>query len=170
MEIIEFIDNINSSLETSFMFRAFKFILGFYLIIMTVAIVLMLWKLIKLGYFILLQTGQEFPLTKGKMQESWEESQGRLRADDPDEWKAAVLEVANMLSELLGIVGYKGETLGERLDNMLPNQLENLEQVKEANKIKNKIVQDETFAITQEEARQTAEVFGESLRYFEAIN
>lgn len=170
MEIIEFIDNINNMLETSFMFRAFKFILGFYLIIIAITVGLMLWRLVKVGYFILLQTGQEFPLTKGKMQESWEESQERLKTSDPDEWKAAVLEVANMLGEILRIVGYKGETLGERLNNMLPNQLENLEQAKEANKIKNKIVQDEAFTITREEARQVTEAFGESLRYFEAIN
>ncbi len=170
MEIIEFINNINNDLESSYIFLTFRFILGFYLIIMAIAIVLMMWRLIKLGFFILLQTGQEFPSTKGKMQESWEESQERLKVGDPDEWKAAVLEVANTLNEILGIVGYKGETLGERLDNMLSNQLENLEQVKEANKIKNKIVQDESFSLTREEARETMEVFGESLRYFEAIN
>jgi len=169
MEIIEAMDNFNNILETSFLFRAFKFMLGTYLIILAVTIGLMLWRLLNVGYFTILQTGQEFPLVKGKMQEEWEESQERLKTDMPNEWKAAVLEVANMLNEILGIVGYPGTTLGERLDNLLPNQLENLQQAKEANKIKNKIVQDEGFTISNEEARQTVEVFAESLRYFEAI-
>ncbi|MEA2007096.1 MAG: hypothetical protein U9O20_02965 [Patescibacteria group bacterium] len=169
MEIIEAMDNFNNVLETSFLFRGFKFMLGTYLIVLIVTIGLMLWRLLNVGYFTILQTGQEFPLVKGKMQEEWEDSQERLKTDMPNEWKAAVLEVANMLNEILGIVGYSGENLGERLDNLLPNQLENLEQVKEANKIKNRIVQDESFSMTNEEAQQTVEVFAESLRYFEAI-
>lgn len=170
MEILNYLETFNNALERSFLFRGFKFVLGFYLILMTVTIGLMLWRLVKMGYFIVLQTGQEYPLVKGKMQERWEEVQKWLGGENPDEWNAAVLEIARMLNEVLGIVGYAGEALGEKLDVMLPNQLENLAQAKEANKVKNKIVNNPNFKLTKEEAKQTVEVFADSLKYFEAIS
>ena len=169
MEVIEFIENFNKTLEQSFLFRSLKFVLGFYLIIMATAIALMVWRLVRFDYFVILQAGEEVARTKGKMSKRWDETRARLESDDPNEWKAAVLEAAGMLNEVLGIVGYEGATLGEKLENLLPNQLDNLDEAKEANKIKNQIVQDEQFQMTREEAQQTADVFAESLRFFEAI-
>lgn len=170
MEILNYLETFNNVLERSFLFRGFKAVLAFYLILMTITIALIIWRLMRAGYFIVLQTGQEYPLVKGKMQERWEEAQQWMEGNNPDEWNAAVLETARMLNEILGIVGYKGETLGEKLETMLPNQLENLEQAKEANKVKNKIVNNPNFKLSKEEVKQTVEVFADSLKYFEAIS
>ena len=170
MQILEYLDRFNDALEQSFLFRGFKFILGFYLVLMAVTVALILRRMVKTGYYTVWKTGQSFPIVKGKMQERWEEIEEWLKGNDPDEWNAAVLEAARILNEILGTVGYKGTNLGDRLDLMLPNQLENLEQAKEANKVKNKIVNNSRFKLTREEAQQTVDVFAESLRYFEAIS
>ena len=62
MEILQFLEKMNDTLEKSLGFRAFKIILGFYLIIMVIAIILMIYRLAtKLGYFVVLQHGQEVP-------------------------------------------------------------------------------------------------------------
>ena len=170
MEILEYLEKANNVLEVSFIFRGFKFVLGFYLILMAITISLMVWRMVKIGYLTLLRTGQEFPVVKGKMQQRWEEVQEWLRSNDPAQWNAAVLESATILNEILGTIGYAGQNLGEKLDVLLPNQMDNLEQAKEANKVKNKIVNDPDFRLKQQEAEQIVEVFAESLRYFEAIS
>lgn len=170
MEILQFLERMNETLEKSLGFRAFKMILAFYLIIMAIAITLMIYRLAtKLGYFVVLQHGQEVPTAKGKMQLRWEETAERIESQNPDEWKAAILESANMLNEVLGIIGYEGTLLGEKLEGMLPSQLENLEEVKEANKVKNRIVNDEDFVISQLEAQKIVNTFANALRFLEAI-
>jgi hypothetical protein len=170
MEILEYLEKMNDALEKSLGFRAFKMILAFYLIIMVIAIILMIYRLAtKLGYFVVLQHGQEVPTAKGKMQLRWDETRERIESQNPNEWKAAILESANMLNEVLGIIGYEGALLGEKLEGILPSQLENLEEVKEANRVKNRIVNDEDFVISQLEAQKIVDTFANSLRFLEAI-
>lgn len=170
MDILEFLEKMNDTLEKSLGFKAFKMVLGFYLIMMAVAIALMIYRLAtKLSYFVVLQHGQELPTAKGKMQLRWDETKERIEGQNPNEWKAAILESANMLNEVLGIVGYEGGALGEKLEGMLPSQLENLEEVMEANKVKNRIVNDEDFSISQLDARKVVDTFANALRFLEAI-
>jgi len=169
MFILESLNNFNVYLNQFAVFRGFKFLLGFWLILLTVTSILILYRLVKIGYFTILTTGQEFPVTKGKMQIRWEEAKKRLEGTNPNDWKASVLDTASMLFDILDTIGYEGENLGEKLDGMLPAQLDNIDGLKEANKIKNQIVADPKFQMTKEEARQTVEVFAEALRSIEAI-
>ncbi len=168
MEFIEIMEKTRALLERSFFFKTTRFVIGLYLIIMVVVIIGVLYRIGKI-YWVILFTGQEFPVTKGRMQKKWEKIKGYLETDNPSQWKAAVLEVSKMLYEILDIVGYEGKTLGEKLATMLPSQLENLEEVKEANLIRNKIVKDEKFELSKEEAHQVVNVFARALKFFEAI-
>lgn len=169
MEIIEFLEQMNIFLEQSFIFRTVKFLLAFYMIIMVLAIIGIIFRLWR-HYWVVLVTGQEFPkVSKGQFQKRWDKLEERIQSDNPNNWKAAILESAQMLDEVLKIIQYPGENLGERLSGMLPSQLDNLEQVKEANKIKNRIIQDDSYEITKEEAQKIVEIFGNSLRFFEAV-
>jgi hypothetical protein len=169
-QIIQYLDQAGDFLNQSFIFRGLKFVLAFYLIVMTIASILIIIRLVKFQYLKVLLYGQETPVTTGKMQKRWNKLEDRLDSPDPNQWKAAVLEAATMLSEILGIIGYEGKTLGERLSQLQPAQLENLEQVKEANQIKNKIVQDSHFNLSKEDAERVVEVFGEALEFYEAVN
>jgi len=167
--IINYLEQANAFLERSFLFRGFKFMLAFYLILMTVTIGLLLYRLVKHNYWKVLMSGSELPSAKGRMQLCWERSVKRLETDEPNKWKAAILELASMLNEVLGIIGYEGNLLGEKLENVKPYQLENVTEVVEANKIKNLIVQDDDFEISKEEAKRIADVFARALRLLEAI-
>lgn len=167
--IISYLGQANAFLERSFLFRGFKFMLAFYLILMVVTIGLLLYRLVKYNYWKVLVSGSELPSAKGRMQLCWEKSVERLETDEPNKWKAAILELASMLNEVLGIIGYEGNLLGEKLENVQPYQLENVAEVVEANKIKNLIVQDDDFEISKEEAKRIADVFARALRLLEAI-
>ncbi|MBT3355910.1 hypothetical protein HN784_00720 [bacterium] len=167
--LISYLEQGNAFLEKSYLFRGFKFILAFYLILMAVAMILMLYRLVKYDYWKVLMSGSELPNVKGRMQLTWEKSVERLESSNPNKWKAAILELSSMLNEILGIVGYEGVLLGERLEHIQTHQLENIAEVIEANKVKNLIVQDDEFVLTKEEAKRVAEVFGRALRLLEAI-
>jgi CRISPR/Cas system CSM-associated protein Csm2 small subunit len=117
-----------------------------------------------------LATGGDYKIYPGKFQKRWNNVRRRITGENSNEWKAAVLEASQMLSEVLKSVGYPGDNLGEKLESMLPEQLDNLEDAKKANKIKNKIVKDENYELSQEEAKEAVDIFGESLSFFEAVD
>lgn len=168
-DLIFYLEKANNFLERSYLFRGYKFMLAFYLVVIVVTMALMLYQLVKYDYWTVLLSGSGIPSAKGKMQVLWEQSVKRLESDNPNKWKAAILELSSMLNEVLGIIGYEGILLGEKLENVKSYQLENLTEVIEANKVKNVIVQDDNFELTKEEANRIAEVFARSLRLLEAI-
>lgn len=170
MEIVEVLEKMNSFLEQSFIFRSIKALLGFYVIVIVLVLLGVLFRIGK-TYWVVLVAGQEFPnVTKGKFQKRWDRVQELIMAEDSRNFKIAILESAQMLDEILKISQYSGDTLGDKLNGMIDVQLRNLEQVKEANKIKNKVVQDGGFDVSKEEARKIVEIFGDSLRFFEVID
>lgn len=170
MEIIEALEQMNSFLEQSFIFRSVKVLLGFYMIVIVLVLIGILFRTGK-GYWVVLMSGQEFPnVTRGKFQKRWDEIMTLINSGDSKSWKIAILESAQMLDEVLKTTQHSGETLGEKLNGMVEVQLRNLEEVKQANKIKNRIVQEDAFDISQEEAKKIVEIFGDSLRFFELVD
>lgn len=173
MEIADVLKSFNDFLNQSLWFRAFKFVLGFYLIIMLATIILIFFRMIKRhSYLKLLFSGQEFENIKPEFfQSRWEKINNLLKGDNENEWKAAVLETSTMLDEVLKTIGYKdGNTLGQRLQNMAPEQLSNLEEVKKANDVKNEIVRNSGYKLSKKEAEELVDAFGEALKFFEAVS
>ena len=170
MEIIEALEKFNSFLNQSFIFRSVKALLAFYMIVIVLVLLGILYRTGR-SYWTVLMAGQEFPsMTKGKFQKRWEDILALINSTDSRNWKIAILESAQMLDEVLKTTKHPGDTLGERLNGLVESQLKNLEEVKQANKIKNKIVQEEGFDISQEEAMKIIGIFGDSLRFFELID
>jgi len=172
MEFLAMLDDFNNFLGQFFWFKALKFILGFYLIIMILTIALALTRMIKrYAYLNTLLEGQEFKNIKsGVFQTRWDNVMNLIGTEDPDSWKAAVLESSVMLNEVLEIIGYEGETLGRKLSKLMPEQLEDLETIKKANEAKNEIVRNSEYKITKEEAEKLVDTFGDALKFFEAVN
>lgn len=169
-DLIAYLEKMNDFLEISFIFRGFKFMVGFYLLLMVFTMILMLVELVRYEYWKVLVTGSEQPSVKGKMQEAWERSTKRLESEDPDNWKAAILELSEMLNEVLGIIGYDGALLGEKLEHIVGAQVGNKKEIEAANQVKNIIIQDSEFVLTKEEAERTAKAFEKTLRFLEAID
>ncbi len=169
MGILEFFDNIIATLEQSNIFVGLRFLMGFYLFLMVAALILLVYRFIKLKYLLVFTVGLDRPQIRGKAQKRWDGIKALAASDDPNKWKAAILEAASMLNGILDVAGYDGDTLGEKLDSILPAHMDNLEGIKEANKVKNQIVQDENYELSLEEAKRVLGVFEEALRSIEAI-
>ncbi len=171
MEIVLWLEKFNQNLSQWAVFRGFKMILAFYLVIMVLAIILFLLRLREGGYFNQIIFGEEIKPVKGRFRKDWEKKvSSKLNTNHPDFWKASVLEAATLLTEALRSLGYRGETLKEQLAGLNTNHLANLASLKKANAIKNKIIIEQDFKLSQAEAKQVVEVFGEALRSMEAID
>jgi hypothetical protein len=71
------------------------------------------------------------------------------------EWRLAILEADNLLSELLKTLPYSGETVGERLTNADRKKFTTLEDAWEAHKVRNKIAHEGSeYKLTEREARK----------------
>jgi len=169
MNIIDGLETMNEFLNRSYYFRAFKFFLAFYLIVMVlsvVGIVMRIWR----DYTKSLFFGAGYRPTLNKFQRRWNRLNDQIDSGDVDQCNAAVLEASQMLNEVLKSIGYEGDNLGERLDNLLPSQLEDLEKLKVVNEVKNKIVQDPNFKVSQEEAAGIRDIVQKTLQSFEVID
>jgi len=169
MEIIKFLEELNALLDKSFIFRGYKFLLAFWLVVIFLSVVAILFRIGRL-YWNVLISGQGLPhIRKGSYFKPWEKNELRLEKNNPNEWKVAVLEGARMFNEVLTKTGYKSETLGEKLAQMNQAQLANLEEVRLANELKNRIVKEEGLAVTQKEAREALNAFEKAMESFDAI-
>lgn len=89
----------------------------------------------------------------------------KLTSESSSDWKIAVIEADKSLDRTLEKKGYAGKTLGERLKEMVPADLPDVyEEVWEAHKIRNRIVHEPEFEISQGEARKVVGIYERAIR------
>lgn len=101
---------------------------------------------------------------------AWKQIQGRLKSEDQNNWKLAILEADLILNEILKMSGYLGDDLDEKLEIITPAQLANVEDVKMAHRVKNKIEKDPTDEIARKEVEETIAIYKEAFRQMNLIN
>jgi len=89
----------------------------------------------------------------------------KLTSESPSDWKIAIIEADKSLDRTLEKKGFAGKTVGERLKEMVPADLPDVyEEVWEAHKIRNRIVHEPDFEITQNEARKVIGIYERAIR------
>lgn len=89
----------------------------------------------------------------------------KITSDIPSDWKIAVIEADKTLDKALLKKGFPGESLGDKLKGMVPADLpEVYEEAWEAHKIRNKIVHDSDFELSQSEARKVVGIYERAIR------
>ena len=168
MDLIEYIERFNEFVNQSYLVKAFKFFLGFYLILLVLTIIGIAYRFWP-GYTRVLFHGAGYRPEIGKFQRRWNKVNKQIDKDDPAGWAAAVLECSQMLNEVLKAIGYEGDNLGERLEKLLPSQINDIEKLKVVNEVKNHLVQNPDFRVTQEEAAAIRDAVGRVLDNYEMI-
>jgi len=97
----------------------------------------------------------------------WLKITKRLETDREADYKLALIEVDSLLDEILNKIGYKGESLGEKLKQLDHNALPNLEEVWQAHKVRNNIVHDPDYRLTLERAKKVMGIYEQALRDLE---
>ncbi len=108
----------------------------------------------------------ELAYNKGKLRVKWAKVKKKLDSKNESDYKVAIIEADKIIDDLIARMNYKGENMTERLDNITPGQIENVEDLRKAHEIRNRIIHDENFVLTEEEARKTFDYYEDFLRFF----
>lgn len=104
-----------------------------------------------------------------KLKKEWKKIKERLETGLESEIKLAVIEADSLVDQTLKNLGYAGESFGERLDKLTLDILPNLEEVREIHKIRNDIIHDPTYKLSQEEAKKALAVYEKALIELDAL-
>lgn len=100
----------------------------------------------------------------------WDIVKNHIESTNPAEWRMAIIEADLILDELVMRMGYKGETLGERLKVIERSDFTTLQNAWDAHKIRNQIAHEgSAFTIDQKEAEHTVALYETVFREFKYI-
>lgn len=98
-----------------------------------------------------------------KSDKDWMKIIRRLDSGLESEYKISVIEADNLLSKILQNMGFGGATLEEQLGKLTSATLPSIEEVREIHNVRNKIVRDPDFKLTEDDVRKTLAVYEKAL-------
>ncbi len=108
-------------------------------------------------------------LPLASLKEYWEQLILRLNYQDDAQWKLAVIEADNFFDHILNLLGYQGESMGERLQKVTPEKLKNINEVWQVHKIRNALVHDTTFKLSYNQAESVIRTYERALKEFKIL-
>ena len=152
-------------------FTIIKVLLGIYVFILFTNLVLLIIergfiKDIRKGFTIGMPAPPELTIKKKKLKNKWLGIKEKLKSNNESEHKVAIIEADNLIDDLIEKLGYAGKNLSERLDKISPGQLEYVEEIRKAHETRNKIIHEENFQISREEAKKTLDLYEKFLDFF----
>ena len=109
------------------------------------------------------------PFGMKKTFKQWLKITKRLETGGEADYKLAVIEADSLLDEVLNKIGYKGESLGERLKQLDPGILPDFKKVWQAHKVRNDVVHDPDYHLSSEEAKKVMGIYEQVLRDLETF-
>jgi len=100
---------------------------------------------------------------------AWKQIQKRLKTGKADQLKLAILEADRILNEILKMAGYPGKNLDERLEQISSAQISNIEELRQAHKLKNRLVSEPDFVITRNEAEIIIDIYKKAFQELNLI-
>lgn len=82
----------------------------------------------------------------------WENVVRHIESPNENDWKQAILEADMILDEILTSMGYKGESIGEKLKRVVPGDFHSIQDAWEAHKVRNQIAHEPNFKLSQHDA------------------
>lgn len=97
----------------------------------------------------------------------WIKTLSYLFSQHGSDWKLAIIEADSMLEELMTQLGFKGETLGDRLKSASQDKFHNLTHAWEVHTIRNRIAHEGgSFELSQHEAKRVIALYEQIFREF----
>ncbi|MDP1883968.1 MAG: hypothetical protein Q8L10_01225 [Candidatus Moranbacteria bacterium] len=156
------------------LFLVLKILLGIYTLVLFIDIVLLLVQRGIRGNMREMFTGMDVPVEitskKKKMKEKWGKIRRRLDSPNETEYKVAIIEADEIIDALVAGLGYAGKNFSERLDNIPDTQIANIEGMRQAHEVRNRIIHDDKFTLSREDADIALGQYEELLRHFQVID
>lgn len=100
----------------------------------------------------------------------WNRVREQIQSDSEQNWRLAILEADIMLSELLDMLGYRGDTIADKLKNADRRTFNSLDAAWEAHKIRNRVAHEgASLHLPQSEARRVIQLYERVFREFQII-
>ena len=99
------------------------------------------------------------PIPKHRMVKRWLKIKKEMEGDDPTAWRTAIIDADSMLDEVVSKLGYRGNTLEERLENIIPEQFPSLDDAWRAHQISDFLKEDSSYDLTREVAERTIDIY-----------
>ncbi len=100
----------------------------------------------------------------------WQRIFDEISSDDPGKWRLAILEADIMLNELLDTLGYKGETMADKMKQIDVSMFNTIDYAWEAHKIRNMVAHEgSAFELTEREARRVIRMYERVFHEFKFI-
>lgn len=128
--------------------------------------------LIWLRYTELKKYGHLPPEPEGShgMRGRWDALLERAMSTNPKEWREGILAADDMLGELLGTVGYKGEGTSEKLKGVSEGAFVTLPAAWEAHRVRNFVSEGQSnFILTQREAFRVMKLYEQVFEEFKFV-
>lgn len=93
------------------------------------------------------------------MARRWDRAQTFVSSNNPNDWKQAVIEADILLDDLLTKMGYKGESVGEKLKRVARGDMKSLDDAWEAHKVRNQIAHTPDFVLDHHVAHHTIRMY-----------
>ncbi len=92
--------------------------------------------------------------------ERWVKTLNYLFSPNSGDWKLAIIEADSMLLDFMGQLGFKGDTLGEKLKSADQEKFHNLPLAWEVHTIRNRIAHEGlSFELSQHEAKRVIAIY-----------
>lgn len=105
-----------------------------------------------------------------KTQLRWDRVKNQILSEDEQNWRLAILEADIMLNELLDVLGYKGETMADKMKQIDAANFRSIDLAWEAHRVRNAIAhQGSIHQITYYEARRIVSLYEQVFREFRFI-
>lgn len=99
----------------------------------------------------------------------WLKIKARLDTGLEAEYKMAIIEADSLLDDILKRMGYSGETLRERLEQLTAATLPNIDQIRQAHQIRDNVVRDPDYRLTLDQAKRVLEIYEKALTDLQAL-
>jgi hypothetical protein len=94
------------------------------------------------------------------MANRWSTVTKQIESENPNDWKQAIMEADIMLDDLLTNMGYRGESIGEKLKRVEPAHFQTLQDAWAAHLVRNRIAHDGSgFALNKLEAQRVIQQY-----------
>ena len=90
----------------------------------------------------------------------WESVMRHIESPNQNDWKQAIIEADIILDEILTTMGYRGESVGEKLKRVSAGDWKSLNEAWEAHKVRNQIAHEgSSFTLNEHEARKVINMY-----------
>lgn len=155
-------------------FLTLKVIFGIYTIVLFLDVILLLVQRGVAGNMREKFLGMDAPRAildkKEKTREEWNAIKQKLESANPRDYKVAIIEADDFIEKIIVGFKYKGENFGERLENIPEDHLVNVAGIKQAHQVKNRIIHDDNFVLSKEDALGVLSQYEEFLRSFQVVD